>query len=65
MLTHTSNVRVLSNSDQGSILWQRVPPFDQKELSKQVMNEEFKLSAERGQPVSNGLSLASDHELFA
>lgn len=39
MLIHISKVRVLLNSDYGSILWQS----DQKELSKLVRNEEFGL----------------------
>lgn len=42
-LIHVSKVRVLYNSDYGSILWQSVPLCDQKELSKQMRNEEFRL----------------------
>lgn len=56
---------MLSNSDYSSVLWQCASPFDQKELSKGVMDEEFKFRAEGGQPVSDDLPLAPHRELFA
>lgn len=40
----TSNARARSNPDYSNVLWQRASPFDQKELSKELMDEEFKLS---------------------
>lgn len=42
-IAHTPNVQVMSNSGYGSIPWQSVPPVNQKELPRQVTNEELEL----------------------
>lgn len=48
MLIQRFHVQEQSNSGYDSIPWQRVPPINQKELLKQMMNEEFKHQSREG-----------------